>query len=470
MKKIKYSIFLLCTVFLNFCLTSCDDYLDDVPKGEKIPTTLADFEALMRYEYGCQRVDVTQALILLNDQYVSDSYLAFYPLYKANYLWDETANRINLNNSDEGTYYNGYSAISTFNLIIENALTSEEATEAEQKEVWAQAKVLRAMTYFTLVNFYADTYNPSDAATKLSVPLITSANINAAYEQVSIQKIYDFMLKDMEEALPFLPKESATILHPNLGTGYAFYARLYLQMKNYDSALTYAQKALDENHTLFDWTTYYESNKSIIEDPESYTLTTSPMGYDYSENYIFRHGSNYYSSSENYLLPERADRFEAGDARFLSRWKLRTVGSSVYYYSTLSGYFNYGGITTTEVFLIKAECLARSGQINEAMDILNEVRKKRILSDVYNDLTASTEAEAMHAILKTKNNELVMTHIPFCDARRLNKEGVYTTSYSKEYNGKTYSLSPTSHLWTMPFPLGAIENPGNGSITQNVEH
>ena len=32
-------------------LTSCNDYLDIVPKGNKIPTTLADFEALLRDEY-----------------------------------------------------------------------------------------------------------------------------------------------------------------------------------------------------------------------------------------------------------------------------------------------------------------------------------------------------------------------------------------------------------------------------------
>ncbi len=469
MKKIIYYILLLCTVSLSFGLTSCDDYLDVVPKGEKIPTTLADFEELMRYEYGCQRVDVTQALILLNDRYVSESDLSYYPLYKANYLWDETADRIELNNSDEGTYYNSYSAISTFNLVVENALTSTEATDDEKYEVWAQAKVLRAMTYFNLANFYADTYDSSTASSKLSVPLITSADINAAYTQVTIQEMYDFMLKDMEEALPYLPEESATVLHPNLGTAYAFYARLYLQMGNYTDALTYANKALAENSSLYDWTAYYETNKDIIEDPDNYIRTVSPMGYDYDENYDFRHGSTSYSTSEKYLLPERAARFEDGDARFLSRWKLRTVGSSTYYYSTLSGYFNYGGITTVEVYLIKAECLARAGQIDDAMDLLNQVRKTRILPDVYQDLTASDEAGAMNAILKVKNNELILTLIPFCDARRLNLEGIYTTNLTKEYNGETYSLSSTSHLWTMPFPQGAVDNPGNGSITQNVD-
>ena len=42
MKKI---LFMIMTVLGWINLTSCNDYLDIVPKGNKIPTTLADFEA-----------------------------------------------------------------------------------------------------------------------------------------------------------------------------------------------------------------------------------------------------------------------------------------------------------------------------------------------------------------------------------------------------------------------------------------
>ncbi|HEX8017678.1 MAG TPA: starch-binding protein, partial [Flavobacterium sp.] len=64
--------------------------------------------------------------------------------------------------------------------------------------------------------------------------------------------------------------------------------------------------------------------------------------------------------------------------------------------------------------------------------------------------------------------ELTNTLIPFADARRLNAEGVYPVSFSKVAGGTTYTLSATSHMWTMPFPQGAVKNPGNGTITQNV--
>lgn len=466
MKKIYKNILGLLTLGLVF--TSCDNYLDEVPKGSKVPTTLADFEAFIRDEYTNQSVDVTQALNLLNDKYVTIASISSDRFVKANYMWDEEANRIVLNQADEGTFYRSYAGISTFNLIIENALTATEATEEQKRAVWAEAKILRAMNYFNLANFYADTYQASTAATKLSVPLIISASINAPSKQVSIQEIYDFILTDVKEALPYLPKVSQTALHPNLGAGYAFYARVYLQMNNYPEALKYADLALAENNKLYNWVQNYNTYKAIIIDPNSDTTTPSPMGYNYVENYSYRHGSNTSLGTENSIPVERAARFEAGDARFLSRWKLRTVGADTYYRRILSGNFNYGGMTTVEVYLIKAECLARAGQITRALDVLNTVRKTRILPEVYQDITTSDQATALNAIFKTKNNELILTIVPFADARRLNAEGVYKVSFTKVDAGTTYTLSSESHLWTMPFPQGATNNPGNGTITQNV--
>ena len=459
----------VCLLALGLTLASCENYLDDIPKGSKTPTALADFEAFLRDEYTNQRVDVLPALHVLNDQFVNAATLSSNRLYNANYMWDESANRIELKPSDEGTYYGSYQGISTFNLIIENALTTTKATEQEQRVVWAQAKLLRAMNYFNLVNFYADTYVASTAGTKLSVPLITSANINAPSKQVTIQELYDFILNDIKEALPYLPKVSQTALHPNLGAGYAFNARVNLQMNNYTEALKNADLALAENNKLYDWIGYYNANKAVIDVPNSYTTTPSPMGFNYVENYTFRHGSTSNLGAEFDIPVERAQRFETGDARFISRWKIRTVGAETSYRRTLTGAFNFGGITTVEVYLIKAECLARAGQIADALTVLNTVRKTRILPASYQDISTTDKTTALNAIYRTKNNELIMTLIPYADARRLNAEGVYKVSFTKVAGGKTYTLSSDSHLWTSPFPQGAINNPGNGTITQNVD-
>lgn len=468
MKKLLYILLSVGALFLS----SCNGYLNIVPKGEKIPTTLADFEALLRDEYNIGRTPILNALYLLNDNYVTVSNLNSPTLTTANYMWDESADRIMLNSSDEATFYTLYSAISSCNLIVENVPEATESTEEERAEVIAYARIIRSYCYFVLANYYADTYDNETAADTKSVPLITSANINAAYEQVTIQKIYDFIIEDVNTAISNgLPKTSMTAIHPNIGAAYAFLARVYLQMQNYSEALKYAELALAENDNLYDWTEYYETYKAQIENPDNFDNLPSPYTYNYVENYYFRMGASQFNTSELNIPVERAQRFEDGDARFLSRWKYKVENQDVYYKGIASGIFNYGGITTCEVYLIKAECQARTAVNNDytdAMGTLNKVREKRILADHYAPVSASTLEEAINLIRRTKDNELIFSIVPFADARRFNNEGTYARTLTKVYQDKEYELAPDSHLWTMPFPAGAVNNPGNGEIVQNV--
>ena len=65
--------------------------------------TLADFEALLRDQYTISRTPVENALYLLNDVYLTNAKVNTPSLSQANYMWDESADRIMLNNADEGT-------------------------------------------------------------------------------------------------------------------------------------------------------------------------------------------------------------------------------------------------------------------------------------------------------------------------------------------------------------------------------
>ncbi len=458
--------FLFCIIF-----TSCEKYLSIIPKGEKIPTTYADFEALLRDEYGVHHTPVRQATILLNDRFVSSANLNYYRLYDANYFWREEANRIELNNADEDTYYKAYASISTCNLIIENGNGLTEASEQQIKELIATAKVLRSFEYFILANYYAATYQVADAKSLKSIPLILSANVGAPHNQVSIQELYEFMISEINAALPDLQPKGLTILHPAQGAANALLARIYLQMGSYDLALTHANKALAINDQLFDWRGYYEQNKATIQNPTDYTLKRTPMTYSYVENYYFQHGldASNYETGEYALRIDRASYFEAGDTKFLSRWKKRTVGPDTYFTSSMTGYHNIQGLTTVEVYLIKAECLARTGQVASAIEILNKVRQTRILASEYLPLSTLDATQAIKWIHRTKGNELIFSIVPFADKRRLNKEEPYKVTMSKTENDKSFALTPESHMWIMPIPLGAILNPGNGTITQNVD-
>ena len=212
MKRMQY-ITGITLLLASLLFSSCNDFLGILPKGEKIPTTLADYEAFIRTENN-HRCDFSQAMYLMNDFYISTNTLNTLSLNVINYNWMEDEDRIRENDTDEGAYYYTYGNIFYWNLMIRDVPEATECTEEERQELIAQAKVLRAMDYFNLLNYYADPYEESTAAGNLSVPLITSPDMGAASEQVSIARMYEFILTDLTEALPYLPEES-----PHAGGG-----------------------------------------------------------------------------------------------------------------------------------------------------------------------------------------------------------------------------------------------------------
>lgn len=463
-------------LILAFMFTSCEDYLSDVPKGLKIPKSWEDYNNFLRNEYAnMYGAQVGQVYVLLNDVYRTPSQLNT-ALTRANYNWDETIDRYPESTSDRFLYNYAYEGVFYGNLIIEDASSLTKCTEEQRKMIVAQARILRAMSYHHVANYHADQYSQA-TLDKLSVPLVAGAGVESSSPQVTIKELYDFVLNDLKLSINDLPAKGETLFHANKATGYGMLARVYLSMNDYTNALENAELALKQNNVLFDWIAYYNNNKARYDDPANYTTACVAVAQTNPENYIFRFGNHLdWSGVAGYgmgLSLERAARFEEGDTRFITHWKKRfyTAAGEDMYYGIHADMANAGGMRAPEMYYIKAECLARKGgveNIKAAMDVLNTVRKTRILPEFYEDLTATTTKEAVEKIIADKANEFIQTLIPFEDLRRLNKDPEYARTLTKVYNGKTFSLKPDSHLWIMPFCESVFANPGNGSLQQNT--
>ncbi len=458
---------------LTLGVTSCNSYIDEMPKGMRIPETLADYEAFLRYEYSANYLPGLQALYLINDKFVGQNNCRNVDdLRTANYMWKEDRDRKPLNASTEDMFDNGYGIIGICNTIIEAAPTTTQATDAEKNEVMAYCYAIRAFVLHQIVNFYANAYDPATAANTPGIPLIYSGGLGSPYHQGTVKEVYDQIVADFNKAIELgVPEKAMTIIHPSRAAVEAGLARIYLSLRDYDQALAHANAALERKSDLFNWLDYYNEYKERIDNAEDYTYITSPMNHTCVENLWFcsGNGNPNYPCADLDISEERAAQFEEGDMKFLVRWKKYQSATDLYHKGMLSGYYNWAGIATPEVYLIKAECQARKGDISGAMESLNTVRKSRIHPDFYKDATAANEAEAIEKIRLTKDNELVGTIFPFIDLKRYNAEGKYPRTLTKEFDGKTYTLSPTSHMWTMVFPDNSIKRPGNGTLTQNVD-
>lgn len=457
-------------------LSSCNDFLNEIPKGQKTPKTWADYNNFLRFENSdMYSAEIGQVYLLMNDVYRNTSQLNT-PLVRANFNWDETIDRYPESTTDYYLYVNNYTGVFYGNLIIDDASKMTECTEQQRKMIVAQARVLRAMCYHHAANYHADQYC-QETLDKLSIPLVAHSSVESSSPQVTIKELYDFIIEDATQALDDLPERGETMFHASKTTGYGLLARVHLSMNDYAKALEYADLALKQNNALFDWIAYYNEEKARFDDPTDYSTACKEVALENPENYMFRYGNHLdwtgVAGNGMGLTLERAARFEAGDTRLLTHWKKRfnTTSQEDMYYAIHGEMKNAGGILSPEMYYIKAECLARKGtpaDIKAAMDLLNTVRKTRILPEFYQDATASTAKEAVNKIIADKANEFIQTLIPFCDRRRLNKEPEYATTLTKTSGGNTLTLKPDSHLWIMPFAERVIANPGNGTLVQNT--
>ena len=112
---------------------------------------------------------------------------------------------------------------------------------------------------------------------------------------------------------------------------------------------------------------------------------------------------------------------------------------------------SFTGLATDEIYLIKAECLARKNQVSEALTVLNTLLENRYKTGEFVPLSAATPTEALNKILLERRKELVWRSLRWTDLKRLNKEGANITLY-REINSNHYTLPPNDPKYVFPIP------------------
>ena len=123
------------------------------------------------------------------------------------------------------------------------------------------------------------------------------------------------------------------------------------------------------------------------------------------------------------------------------------------------------GLSVNDTWLIKAECLARAGQKDEAVNMLNDLRKKRFRPADYTDLSAATPAEALQMVIDERRREFFGSGLRWFDQRRLNQDAMFAQTITRVFNNTTYTLSPNSNEYV--FPLANLLLTQNPEMKQN---
>lgn len=437
-------------------VTACDNFLDLKPKGIVIPEKSEDYEKLLNY---AQLMKSSESY----PNFMTDD--VFLP-----YEDDMTGGVISLSLPDQnlytfqsevfgdgesdGLWEYSYNRIYYYNVIIEEIMNATNDTEQHKLQLRAEALVGRAFEYLTLVNAYAKHYDPATATTDPGVPLMLDKNINKTnLQRASVQAVYDQIKKDLDEAAKNLPdKPALNAYRASKPVGYGMLARMYLYMGNYSEALKNAELSLENNSTLLDWKPYN------VVDPEKYIGRIDlPDGDENPENiyirlapYVFGMSTSAYASDELAALYDQEK-----DKRFLLNFTYYIGGTDTEYPLWAPYIYANMAMATPEMYLIAAECEARIGDKDKAVDYINTLRDNRIIDNVH--LTVADNKEALRLVLDERRREMPLLGCTrLIDLKRLNREPEFAKTIVHEVNGVEYKLEPNSPKYVLPIPPNVL--------------
>ncbi len=464
MKKILMTSLVAATV----ALTSCDDKLDITPKGMTTLDNVADLELLLNYEYAFGSGPLNDIGMICNDGFpawydMSELMASPLTLEYAYVKWDESIDRATIAESD--SRYNAlYRHIYYCNVITEKA---PEATgsDAVRNLIIAEARVKRAYFHYLLVNIYARQYDEATASQLGGVPYVDYVNMEINKNKNTIAEVYASILEDCaDDVIAALP-DNSNVMRADKAFANAVRAKVLMQMKRYSEAARYAEAALRYNNNL--------ENRSATMTTESWELP-----WDSSNNYLYAGGGARVSLTYTCMSKELAAfftpdyfirKYEIG-WNSLPTWEDAAVEyaypGGLIYTAFSNVIFNNYGIRTEDMYYLLAETCIREGRVDDGLNYVDMVQMRRI--DGYTPLkgTGLSQSQAMKKMQEAKKVEMYGTYNNFIDCKRWNTEPDYRTSLTRdlgEYG--SYTLSPDSPLWVIPFPANATRY--NPSLTQN---
>lgn len=156
----------------------------------------------------------------------------------------------NINSSvTEYAWELGYRTIGNCNRVIEMGAELGANITDEEKVIVGENYYLRALSYFLLVNEFAQPYS-NNPTQNPGLPLKLTSDPNDLPESRStVAEIYDQVVKDLQEAITYMtlpsgmsPKNSC---YATKEAAQALLARVYLYMENWDGAWTMANDVIN---------------------------------------------------------------------------------------------------------------------------------------------------------------------------------------------------------------------------------
>lgn len=447
-KKIKNAIFII-TAATGIAATSCNKILDE--KSDQslvVPQSVADYQAILDNTTTMNNHGASWDEAAADNFYLpAANFNAQIKLSQDAYIWTPI-----IYNGPFNDWASLYNPVYYCNLALEGiaGIQPTSVTKNDWNNVKGSALFFRAQSFLQAVFIFCKAYDSSTASSDYGIALRLSSDFNQPPTRANLEDSYKQIIGDLITATPLLPVNPVTVYRPSKPAAYALLARTFLSMRDYADAGKYADSCLQSANGLMDYNTL--------------ALTSLTPFKQLNKEVIFQRIVATYSYAVVAPTSVRVDTL------LYRSYDDNDLRKQAFFYSLAPGYIFKGtyngnissiftGIATDEVYLMRAECYARSGQTEKAMNDLNTLLKTRWKTGTYVPLTANSPQEALQLILTERRKELIFRCLRWMDIKRLNKEGANITP-ERIVNGQTYSLPPDDNRYALPLPTDIVNISG----------
>lgn len=452
-KEMKRNLYLILLLTLTLTVpVSCEKYLELKPDASlAVPRTLEDCRLILD-NYALNINYPSDGEAAADDYYVTDAVYHNMSILdpKTNYSWDPKAEH-SLNWSAP------YSIVYSANLVLK-LLEALPDNGVEYKRIKGTALFHRAFAFYHLAQLFTKPYDVQTAGTDLGLVLRTDPDVSVRYQRASLKETYDKIVQELRAAADLLPVASTIQTRPNKAAAYAALARVHLTLSNFPEAEKMATEALMIKSELMDFNTLSmitRYNQEVIF--QAMTVAITPSQSFLSPSYA-RIAEDLYASYDS-KDTRKTLFFRANPAPNTGTFSFR--GS----YDGSSNPSLFTGLATDELYLIRAECHARAGNLSAALADLNLLMRHRYEAP-FTPFSTTDAGIALDKILSERRKELVFRNLRWTDIRRLNKEPGYAVTLSRPKNTFSYTpLVPGDLRFAMLIPT--LQETSLSNIQQN---
>jgi hypothetical protein len=197
----------------------------------------------------CQPLEVSGAMPQIFSDFMSDnsSFVGSFPTFQE----IRDFNTISTNGNVSGVWQQHYRVIVRANDVITNVpkVPGVSFTDVERAQFIAEAKFLRALAHFQLVNLFAHPFQ-RNGGSDLGIPLVLAPFTGTVTfpARSTVNEVYNQVIQDLNEALPNLPPSYTGAFNrarATSGAVQALLSRVYLYKGDFANAAANAKLVLD---------------------------------------------------------------------------------------------------------------------------------------------------------------------------------------------------------------------------------